>query len=356
VIPCTGQTCTTPLLGTKATAANISLFEEEGFNPLNPYTGGVTYPTSSGTTGYFTAFPQYGVGDTTNFNGNTNFHALEVSLRERPAHGLDFMLNYTFSKSMDDVGSFRLNDNPRLDRSLSVTDQPENLTGTIVYLSPFGKGSMASENMIVRSLARDWSLSGIFTYHSGGPVAFTGSGCPGTPLGTCMPSPVPGYNPRTTSYNNPPGGIVAATGQTNTYSTLHHLRLEAFSVLDATNTAQAALTNQQQIAVGLGPAGYQVGTAARVGAYNVWGMGTYNIDLGLKRAFPIWENFKLQFEADLLNATNHVVFSGPGGGVGSGAATEANGLITNASSTSYGTIGSVANNPRDVQLSGRLSW
>ncbi|MGA1983960.1 MAG: TonB-dependent receptor [Acidobacteriaceae bacterium] len=354
VIPCTAQTCTTPLLTTKATAANIALFEEEGFNPQNPYTGGVTYPTSSGTTGYFTAFPQYGVGDTTNFNGNTNFNALEVSLRERPAHGLDFMLNYTFSKSMDDVGSFRLNDNPRLDRSLSVTDEPENLTGTIVYLSPFGKGTMASENMIVRSLAKDWSISGIFTYHSGSPVAFTGSGCAGAPLSTCMPSPVPGWNPRTLSYNKPSGGIVAATGYPNTYSALHHLELNAFSVLDATNTAQAALTNTQLIAVGLGPAAYQVGTAARVGSYNVWGMGYYDLDIGLKRAFPIWESFKLQFEADLLNATNHVVFAGPGGAVGNGSATETGGIISG--TTSYGTIGSVTNNPRDLQLSGRLSW
>jgi hypothetical protein len=235
-----------------------------------------------------------------------------------------------------------------------VTDQPENLTGTVVYLSPFGKGSMASENMIVRSLARDWSLSGIFTYHSGSPVAFTGTGCPGTALSTCMPSPVPGYNPRTFSYNKPPGGIVAASGYANSYNTLHHLELNAFSVLDATNTAQSALTNPQLQAVGLGPAAYQIGTAARVGAYNVWGMGTYNIDLGLKRAFPIWESFKLQFEADLLNATNHVVFAGPGGAVGNGSASETNGVISG--TTTYGTIGSVVNNPRDLQLSARLSW
>ena len=47
---------------------------------------------------------------------------------------------------------------------------------------------------------------------------------------------------------------------------------------------------------------------------NVWGMGTYDLDLGLKRRFPIWESVKLQFEADILNVTNHVVFSSPNGG------------------------------------------
>jgi len=261
------------------------------------------------------------------------------------------MLNYSYSKAIDDVGTFRTSDNARLDRSLSVTDQPQNLTGTVVYLSPFGKGSMASTNFLLRSIAKDWSLSGIFTYHSGLPVAFTGSGCPGTPLGTCMPSVVPGVQPRTSSYASPPGGVVAATGYANTYSTIHHLDLNAFTVLDATNSTP---TNTQQQAVGLGLAGYQVGTATRVGADNVWGMGTYNIDLGLKRSFPIWENVKLQFEADLLNATNHVVFGSPGGAVGNGSASELGTTISG--STTYGLITGVTNQPRDMQLSARLNF
>ena len=78
-----------------------------------------------------------------------------------------------------------------------------------------------------------------------------------------------------------------------------------------------------------------------MGADNIWGMGYYNVDLGLKRSFPIWEKVTIQFEADLLNATNHVIWSGASGAVGNPA---------------YGTITSVANQPRDMQLSGRLSW
>jgi hypothetical protein len=261
------------------------------------------------------------------------------------------MFNYTFSKSMDDVGTFRTSDNARLDRSLSVTDQPENITGTVVYQSPFGKGSMASENFLVRSIAKDWSLSGIFTYHSGSPVLFTGSGCPGTPLGTCMPSVVPNVQPRTASYAKPAGGVTASSTASNYYGAIHHLDLNAFTVLDATDSAP---TNTQQQAVGLGLAAYQVGNAARVGADNVWGMGFYNVDLGLKRSFPIWENVTFQIEADLLNATNHVVFGSPGGAVGNGSASESGTTITG--TTTYGLITGVTNQPRDMQLSGRINW
>jgi hypothetical protein len=277
-------------------------------------------------------FPQYtSVSDGTNFNGNTAFHALEVILRERPSHGLDFMLNYTYSKSIDDVGSFRVNDNARLDRSLSVTDQPQSLTATAVYQSPFTKGS----NFLVRSLAGGWTVSGIFSYHSGNPVAFTGSGCPGNGiLGTCMPNIVPGISPRNTpqaSYASPPGGVTAAN-----YATLVHLNESAFNVSITGNS-----TTTGGVDVGLGTAAYVPGNAARVGADGVFGMGTYNLDAGLARSFPIWEQFKFQIRADLLNATNHVVWTGPNGGV---------------NGSTFGKITGVANTPRDVQLSGRISW
>jgi len=350
-VPCTGLTCTTPLLGTKWSANNQALFQGLGFTPPNPYTGGVTYVASQSTSGYFTKYPQYALSDSNNWTGNTTYDALQLTLRQRAAHGVDLMFNYTYSKSIDDVGTFRTSDNARLDRSLSVTDQPQNITATVVYMSPFGKGRMASENVVVRELAEGWSLSGIFTYHSGLPVLFTGSGCGGTPLGTCMPSVVPNVQPRTASYAKPSGGVTSSSTASNYYGAIHHLDLNAFTVLDATNSSP---TNTQQQAVGLGTAAYQVGTAARVGADNVWGMGYYNVDLGLKRIFPIWEKVTFQIEADLLNATNHVVFGSPGGAVGNGSASESGTTITG--TTTYGLITGVSNQPRDMQLSGRLSW
>ena len=313
--PCSGFGCTSTLLSAKYSASALSLVEGYGFTPPNPYTGGVTYTTANGVTGYFDPYPQLGVSDTTNFNGNTNYHALQMTLRGRPSHGVDFMLNYTYSKSIDDLGSFRLVDNPRLDRSFSATDQPQNLTATAVYSSPYGRGKAHLSNFIANSLARDWNLSGIFSYHSGSPIDVTGSGCAGSPMGTCMPTIVPGVNPRTSSYASPPGGIVAATGYSNTYSAIHHLNLNAFTVLQATNTATASLSNDQAIAAGLGTAAYVPGTAARGATDNLWGMGAYDLDLGLKRSFPIWESVSLQFEADVVNVTNHVIwnFSGRDG-------------------------------------------
>jgi hypothetical protein len=71
-------------------------------------------------------------------------------------------------------------------------------------------------------------------------------------------------------------------------------------------------------------------------------MGTYNMDLGIRRTFPIYEQWTFQFEADFLNATNHVVWSSPSGGVNSG--------------SGFGQITALSNLPRDVQLAARINW
>ncbi len=356
VTPCSASTCgfgtgNTDLLGSKASAAAIAAFTGLGFTPPNPYGNGQSYYASNGASSYFTAFPQFsGVSDTTNFNGNTNFHALELSVRQRAAHGLDFMLNYTYSKSMDDLGSFRVNDNPRLDRSLSVTDQPQNLTATGVYQLPFGHGKIGGDNFLVNAIGGGWTLSTIFSYHSGSPLVATGSSCGGSPLGTCMPSLVPGVAPRQGSFGS---NVVASPLASNYFAKVSYLNPAAFSVNqagtdpNATSPAATAVGKTVNGATGVinyvgnGPALYVPGNAARVGADNVWSMGLYNFDFGIKRTFPIYEQFTLQFEADLLNATNHTVFGSINGGV---------------AGSSFGFVGSVANQPRDAQLSARLNW
>jgi Carboxypeptidase regulatory-like domain len=348
VTPCAGITCgtvagSTTLLGSNTTTGAITAINGMGFAPPNPFVG-QSYLSTNKVSGYYTAFPQFsGLSDTTNFNGNTAFHALEISLRQRAAHGLDFMLNYTYSKSIDDVGTFRTWDNPRLDRSLSTTDQPQNLTATGVYQLPFGHGHIGGDNMFVNAIAGGWTLSSIFTYHSGSPLIATGTGCGGTVLNTCMPS-LTGNPARQNAYGK---NITAANGSPNYYGARQFLNNNAMTVTTAGTVANFGPTpggtNNQVINVGQGPGLYIPGNAARIGADNVWSQSLYNIDFGVKRVFPIYENLKLQFEADMLNATNHVVWGAVNGGVGG---------------TSYGFVTALAggNSPRDFQFSGRLSW
>ncbi len=118
----------------------------------NPYNGN-TYYYKNSVGNYLENFPQFsGVSDTTSFVGNENWNALEISIRQRPSHGLNFMVNYTYSKSIDDLGTFRVGDNDRLDRSLSTADIPQNLVASVVYQLPFGRGHMWGDNSSIGRL------------------------------------------------------------------------------------------------------------------------------------------------------------------------------------------------------------
>ena len=61
----------------------------------------------------------------------------------------------------------------------------------------------------------------------------------------------------------------------------------------------------------------------------------------MRREFPILEKMKLAFQADAFNINNAVHFAAPG---------------LNIDSSNFGTFTSMANQPRKLQFSARLSF
>jgi len=351
-VACTQATCgqsgNSTLLGSKATAANIQLAESVGFTPPNPYSAAATFYASNALPTYFYQYPQFtGVSDSTAYDVNTDYNALQLQVKQRTMHGVDFMFNYTWSKTMDDQGTYREYDNPKLDRSLSTINMPTNITATTVYQLPFGKGHTGSDNRLLNLAVSNWLVSGIFYYHSGTPIAFTASGCGGSGiLNQCMPSVVPGQSIRQNgSYQTAPNGITAANYAQNRY-----FNPAAFVVTDNLPPATQAIGTTAPLSNGLGmsynagagPTLYVPGTAYRAGAGNIYGPNQYNFDFALKRDFKVWEKATLKFEGDLLNATNHVDWPSPNAAVGG-------------STFGQYTSGPV-NSARDAQLSARIEW
>jgi len=356
--PCSGNTCNFPVLGQKATPAYLAMAVADGFIPQNPFGGAATYYNggSNSVATYYTAFPQYsGVTDTTSFVGNENWNALEVSIKQRPAHGLTWMVSYTWSKSIDDLGTFRVYDNPRLDRSISAASQPQNLVTTVVYQLPFGK---TSHNMFYRGLVSGWSVSDIVQLHSGLPAVITGSGCGGSSiLNQCMPNVVPGVKGRQGKYGKTLSGAQVSwdSNSPNYIGAVSYANQLAYNVNIAGTTTNYGQYTGQAFSVGNGPALYVPGNAPRIGAGNVWGQAYFDTDLGLKRTFSVYREWKLTFGADVSNLTNHVVYYTPSATVQSSGATT---LTQQLTSSVFGAVSRVnpANNPREIQLSGRLSF
>jgi hypothetical protein len=321
-------------------------------------TGAWPYPTFNNTVSQaLLPFPQYsGVTDQVPSVGNANYNSLQLVLQQRLAYGLTFMLSYTYSKNIDDLGTFRTGyaipagilansgkawPIDRIERSLSTQDQPQNLVVTSTYDLPFGAGHMGSGNPIVRNIVGGWRLSSIFTYVAGNPLAVTSATCTGpTGQGTCMPA----YN---TAFSGPArqnGAWGAGATRTN-LSTIQYLNPAAF-------VQTGTLVNTANCTAGTTACtGELLGDVARTAPYGLRGPGNYDIDGSVRRTFDIWKDgrVKFVFEANVFNAVNHVWF-------GSTAATADGSIGSSVGSASLGTVAGQANNPRQWQFAGHFNF
>jgi hypothetical protein len=318
--------------------------------------------------GYYAPFPQYsGVSTTTSFNGNENYNAIQIVVKQREAHGVSWMASYSYSKSIDDLGTFRTYDNSRLDRSVSAASQPHNLVATAVWHLPIGKGHTWGDNLIYRAIVSDWTVSGIGTARTGLPIIVTGSGCAGASiLNTCMPSVVAGQPGRQNKWGKTAtgGNISWDANNANYIGKINYVNQKAFVVniagtcaTDSSTGAYHTYTNSDGSAgnygsygaynVCGGPEDYVPGSAARVAPLSMFSQSYYNVDMALKRTFPIYHSWKLALEADMSNVANHATYGVPSCTVSS-----------TVKSTNFCNVTGMAAayNPREVQLAGRISW
>jgi hypothetical protein len=148
---------------------------ETGLNQINP--GSPLCPTPACTDA--TGGPLYVQNSTqlqhTTYEsiGSSIYHGLTTSLTKRYSHGLQFQVNYTWSKSIDNVIDFASFQNwfrpseLNLFRAVSVFDVPHTLVANAVYTTPFKPGS----GNVFHSILADISVSPIETWRSGLPFS-----------------------------------------------------------------------------------------------------------------------------------------------------------------------------------------
>jgi hypothetical protein len=354
----TDSTGTKPILIAAATSANVAkaqaamagitipAFFQSAAN-ANPNSSVLTLAQG------LTAFPQYsGVTDLWGANSaSLTYHSFQVMLLQRTAHGLSFNINYTYSKNIGDDGTFRSGfDIPaaaisgggqswhqdRIERSWSVVSAPQILHAFGVYQLPFGKNQIGGNSMLVRSLAGGWTISGIYTYGSGTPLAVISSLCSSTnsPLqGQCMPDLTPGAtNARINgSYGTSPNGTSACNLGIGPGCT-------AIPYVDSKQ-----FKNQANISGTSSPI-YLIGSAPRTAPLTLRGPGNQDLDAALRRSFNLPKDFgTFVFEVDCINVWNKVVFSNPAQTFGN---------------SNFGQISSVSGSPgsRDFQFAGHFNF
>jgi hypothetical protein len=310
------------------------------------------------------AFPQYsGVTDQLPSIGNSNYNALQLSIVQRLSRGMTFMLNYTYSHTIDDIGTFRTGyaipagvlansmqawPIDRIERSRSTQDQPQALVITTTYDLPFGKGHIGGDNPILRNIIGGWRLSDVFMYGAGNPLAVIGgsSTCTALLQGTCMPVLTEGFTgPARQNGGWGHGAVRNAAGVNGTQlSSIQYINPGAF-------TNASTTYNPNCTAAGTACEGMVIGNSGRTAPYGLRGPGNYDNDGDLRRTFDLWKDGRVKFifEASVFNAVNHVWF-------GSSASTADGSIGSTTGSSSFGAVTGQANSPRQLQFAGHVDF
>ena len=344
-----------------ATTANIAAAQAAtGITlpvPYAAYTAAAAVNSNATIAHMLTWKPQYsGTSDFWgNYVANGNYNSLQIALAQRATTGLTFNVNYTYSQNIDDAGTQRSGyDIPgtaiadgqfhrknRIDRSISINDQPQNLSIYGVYNSHYGKDSFGGNHFIVRSLLSGWQTSLIFQLSSGLPlpVVATCNSTQNIGQGTCMPDTNPNFHGDVRINGKWGQGVTAATLGSKSYLTGGGL-----------SAISGAGAGGGQCATTTGPfcnsGNFMIGDAPRF-PYNLRGPDNYRLNMALRRIFPVNERVNFVFGVDGSNLTNHTTF---GNNVGN------NQINVNVNSASFGTLNFASGDPRDFQFSGRLNF
>ncbi|MGH9661718.1 MAG: TonB-dependent receptor domain-containing protein, partial [Bryobacteraceae bacterium] len=281
---------------------------------------GIAYPFSgfAGTVASaLRQYPQIQGNQTLNVFGSplgfSSFHSLQVVLNREFAQGLTLYSNYTRSKTLTNLESSLIGDNPdrpldyynlRLEKSVAEFDVPHTFKTYASYDLPFFR-----RNRILGG----WQLAAILNYASGQPLAFPGS----FPLSG-------GWNGATNRANIAAGAMKVAGFDESRFE-LSNLRAPQNSYLNK------ALYSD--------PAPLTLGTAAR--RYSqARGFGNVSENLTLTKSHPLTETIHFQLRAEFLNAFNRHSLGG---------------IVTSVTNPNFGQVTSVSGF-RQIQVSARLDF
>jgi len=234
---------------------------------LNPTTGAIL-------NGYSTA--------------NSIYNALVLTFRKPMAHGIEALVNYTFSKAEDDGavaganGTFFGTDPPldpynqKQEQSLSDLNQKYRLTGSVVWAPEYARHL---SNKVLRLALDGFTFSGVTTLTTGQPIFATISGFPSGGVDSGVT-----------------GGEITNTGGTTG------------------------------------------GRPPQFGRNVFIEPGLKQVDFRIMRQFTLHENFKLQFLGEAFNIFNHTNISSVNGTAFNYAAVGAAGCSASVAAGSNGCI------------------
>jgi hypothetical protein len=272
----------TPLLPylTHQQTANVALTTALNQPVTNPFKGlfpaattpnGISVPNTTSlntsstisTAAELQAYPQFSSVTQQLVPGqNSNFNALLLRLEKRMSYGLQFNINYEYSRQLG--AQSQLNPGGPLWYGETSSDFPQHLSATVIYQLPFGRGRrFMNQSRLLDEIFGGYEVTSIYEALSGTPISW----------GNVV------YNGNFTGFQNHPH---LANGQ------------PSFNVADFDRTAADQ------------PNSYNYRTFP---AYLLRSDGNNNFSFSVLKNLAIGEHMIIQPRVDAFNALNHAQFS-----------------------------------------------
>jgi hypothetical protein len=279
-----------------------AVIDRNSANVANPFAGLIPDTSMNGSTVGFSQlvrpYPHFtGITMQAANAASSYFHALQVRLEKRFSHGLQFLANYQWARTIA-LDNY-LNEFGPLEKRPANIDRPQRFVTSFSYELPFGQGKPVLGSVsgfsgaVVDRIVGGWVINGIYSYESGGPVGNWGDVIyMGGPLNWDATNPDKTFD--TTPFN-----------RVSTQQLSNHVRT----------------------------------FPTRFG--NLRSAPSNNFDFSILKNTRIRERVSLQFRTEFFNGFNHPLFAGP---------------QLSPTSSAFGTISAINNLERHIQMALRLSW
>ncbi len=289
---------------------------------------GTYYPSIFGPNAYFNS--QFHSLYAWRSTGNASYHAMQVLLRKRMSHGVQFDFNYTYSKSIDissdaeridaysGLGGQIINSwSPNQLRAVSDYDTTHQFNTNLIVELPFGKGRWIGRNSngFVDAVVGGWQLSGLARWTTGFPVTIA--------------------NGATWPTNWQLGGAATQMGPVRAQTTLR-----------PDGSVNLFPTDLTPLPLGLGIGPFRHDFPGESGTRNtVRGPGFAGLDLGLSKRWklPFGESHNLLLRWEVFNVPNLKRF-------------DVQTITTDISASSFGVYSGLLTNPRVMQFALRFEF
>jgi hypothetical protein len=246
--------------------------------------------------------------------GRSNYNAAFVTLNKRLSKGLLTTLNYTYSRSLDQLGANQnaANVMPNsfdLDAEYgpSTFDVTHILNGAFRYELPFGRGRIFNTGSVLDKAVGGWYVSGIITVRSGDVLTVNqGAGVWGGSLFLGFTSgAIPTVDPGSFG-NDVNSGVNGGTVQINGAN----ISVGTNGNPAAGGTGLNLFAKPEEVFSQFRRV--ELSRDGRAGRANpLRGPSRWNVDMSIGKTTTIKEDFKVTFLFDFFNAFNNVMFANP---------------------------------------------